>query len=279
MNSEFSKAQAGSYAFIGGGQMATALISGLIRAGLPPRAIVVFDPDAAQQERLHASLGVDVGGRVDDRLAGAQVVVWAVKPQVLRQAVQQASAHLRAPLHISIAAGIRCVELSGWLASARVIRAMPNTSALIGASVTGLSAAPEAAPADRRVAQDVLATTGHCFWVENDERLNAVTAVSGSGPAYVFHFLEAFQAAAQAVGFDEVTARELVLKTVAGAVQQAQSGDAFGTLRERVTSRHGTTEAALAQLDAARTAQALKDAVAAACTRAEAISREFAQQA
>ncbi|WPG41405.1 pyrroline-5-carboxylate reductase [Variovorax sp. EBFNA2] len=277
MNSEFSKAQPGSFAFIGGGQMATALISGLIRAGLPPQAIVVFDPDTAQQERLRTSLGVDVGGSVDARLATAHVVVWAVKPQVLRQAVQQASAHLRAPLHISIAAGIRCVDLSGWLGSTRVVRAMPNTSALIGASVTGLSAAPEAATADRRMAEEVLATTGHCFWVEGDERLNAVTAVSGSGPAYVFHFLEAFQAAAQAVGFDEVTARELVLKTVAGAVQQAQSGDAFGTLRERVTSRHGTTEAALAQLDLAGTADALKEAVAAACTRAESLSREIAQ--
>lgn len=259
--------------------MATALISGLTRAGLPAKAIVVFDSDRAQQERLHTSLGVDVGGGVDTRLANAQLVVWAVKPQVLRQAVQQASVHLLAPLHISIAAGIRCLDLSCWLRSTRVIRAMPNTSALIGASVTALTAAPETAAADRRVAEEMLATAGHCFWVENDERLNAVTAVSGSGPAYVFHFLEAFQAAAQASGFDEATARELVLRTVSGAVRQAQSGDAFGKLRERVTSKHGTTEAALEQLELARTANALKDAVAAACTRAEAISREFAQQA
>lgn len=276
MNSQAFNSQPGSCVFVGGGQMATALISGLIKAGMPAKAILVLEPGAGQQERLRSSLGVDTLGVPGSRLADAQVVLWAVKPQVLRQAAQQVKAHLRSPLHISIAAGIRCTDLSSWLGSDRVIRAMPNTSALIGAGVTGLAASPGASEMDRQSAQRILAATGHCFWVENDERIDAVTAVSGSGPAYVFHFLEAFQAAAQALGFDEATARELVLRTAAGAVQQAQSGDGFGVLRERVTSKRGTTEAALARLDLARTSDALRDAVEAAYARSAALSSELA---
>lgn len=272
-----SQTPSGSFVFIGGGQMATALISGLIKAGMPAGTILVLEPDAGQQARLRNSLGVGTLSAPDSRLANAQVVVWAVKPQVLRKAADQAKSYLRDPLHISIAAGIRCSDLSSWMSSGRVIRAMPNTSALIGAGVTGLTATPQASNADRQLAQQILAAAGYCIWVESDERLDAVTAVSGSGPAYVFHFLEAFQAAAQAIGFDEETARELVLRTAAGAVQQAQLGDAFGALRARVTSKRGTTEAALQRLDLACTAAALSDAVSAAYHRASELSKELAE--
>ena len=130
-----------------------------------------------------------------------------------------------------------CADLSHWLGSSRIVRAVPNTSALIGESVTGVSAAQGASDADRKQAEKVLGSVGICLWVESDERLNAVTAVSESVPAYVFHFLEGFQAAAQAVGFDAATARENVLRTASGAVKQAQSGESVSLMRERVTSR------------------------------------------
>lgn len=255
--------------------MATAMIAGLIRAGHPAASILVIEPNPAQREQLEATLGVRTSPQADERLSGAGVVVWAVKPQVLHEALDQARGHLGPALHLSIAAGLPLNTLGAWLQSQRVVRAMPNTAALVGAGVTGMVAAAGVSDADRALAADVLAATGHCFWVESDERLNAVTAVSGSGPGYVFHFLEAFQRAAEAVGFDPETARDLVLRTTAGAVEQAKVGDPFGTLRTRVTSKRGTTEAALTVLDERATSQALRDAVLAAYARAGELSQEL----
>lgn len=265
-------------AFIGGGQMASALIAGLVRGGRPVASILVVEPLASQREHLEGTLGVRTAERPDERLAGADLVVWAVKPQVLRQALDEARDHLGDALHISIVAGLSLPTLCGWLNTGRVVRAMPNTAALVGAGVTGLVAAEGISEADKARAIQVLAAAGHSFWVESDERLDAVTAVSGSGPAYVFHFLEAFQLAAEAVGFDPHAARDLVLRTAAGAVEQARLGEAFGMLRARVTSKRGTTETALAVLDERATPQALRDAVGAAYARAGELSRELSGQ-
>ncbi|SFC63558.1 pyrroline-5-carboxylate reductase [Polaromonas sp. OV174] len=262
-------------AFIGGGQMASAMIAGLVRAGQDSSSILVVEPMLAQREHLEQTLQVTTAACADERLSAADVVVWAVKPQVLHQALDTVQAHLGAALHVSIAAGLPLKTLSQWLQSQRVVRAMPNTAALVGAGVTGMAAAEGVSEADRRLAAAVLAATGHCFWVDSDERIDAVTAVSGSGPAYVFHFLEAFQAAAEAVGFDPEMARELVLRTAVGAIEQAKRGEPFSTLRSRVTSRHGTTEAALNLLNAQGTPQAVHDAVLAAYDRAGALALEL----
>ncbi|MBS0343825.1 MAG: pyrroline-5-carboxylate reductase [Proteobacteria bacterium] len=258
--------------------MASAMIAGLVKAGRDSSSILVIEPSSDQRLHLEQSLRVRTAPCADAQLADADVVVWAVKPQVLRQAALETRAHLGAALHLSIAAGLPLPTLSQWLQSERIVRAMPNTAALVGAGVTGMVAATGVSAADRALATAILAATGHCFWVESDERLDAVTAVSGSGLAYVFHFLEAFQAAAEAVGFDAPTARDLVLRTATGAVEQAKLGDPFGTLRSRVTSKRGTTEAALNVLDATGTPQALRDAVRAAYERAGELSKELSGQ-
>ena len=255
--------------------MASALMAGLVRAGRDSGTVLVVEPLPAQRERLEAELQVQTAAAPDARLAGVDLIVWAVKPQVMQQAVADARAYLGPSLHISIAAGLPAQTLARWLGSARVVRAMPNTAALVGAGVTGLAATSGVSAADRRLAEATLAAAGHSFWVADDERLDAVTAVSGSGPAYVFHFLEAFQAAAEGLGFDAAAARDLVLRTASGALEQARLGQPFGLLRERVTSRHGTTEAALAVLDARATPAALGAAVHAAATRAAELSREL----
>ncbi len=275
MNSPVTAKTSPRLAFIGGGQMASAMIAGLVRAGQDPASILVVEPMQAQREHLEQTLQVRTAACADARLSAAEVVVWAVKPQVLRLALEAARAHLGASLHLSIAAGLSLQTLSQCLQSQRVVRAMPNTASLVGAGVTGMAAAEGVSEADRQLAATVLAATGHCFWVDSDERIDAVTAVSGSGPAYVFHFLEAFQAAAEALGFDAATARDLVLRTAVGAVAQAQQGEAFGTLRARVTSPNGTTQAALDRLNTLATPQALDDAVRAAYARAVALSQEL----
>lgn len=262
-------------AFVGGGQMASALIAGLIRAGRDSETILVIEPMSAQRIGLEKDLRVQTAPTADERLAGVDLVVWAVKPQVLQQALEDARSHLGSALHVSIAAGIPVQTLADWLGSQRVVRAMPNTAALVGAGVTGLVAAGGVSDADRRATESTLATAGHYFWVDDDERLDAVTAVSGSGPAYVFHFLEAFQAAAESVGFDAGTARDLVLRTALGALEQAKLGEPFGLLRERVTSKRGTTEAALTVLDEERTPETMIAAVQAAYARAGELSREL----
>lgn len=277
MSSPSSTQSRPTLAFIGGGQMASAMIAGLLRAGQRGSSILVIEPTPDRRDHLEQTFAVRTAARADAQLAAAELVVWAVKPQVLRQAIQEARMHLGTALHVSIAAGLPLKTLSQWLQSQRVVRAMPNTAALVGAGVTGMVAAEGVSEADRQLAAAVLAATGHCFWVESDERLDAVTAVSGSGPAYVFHFLEAFQAAAEAIGFDPATARDLVLRTAAGAVEQAGLGEPFGDLRSRVTSRRGTTEAALAVLDARETPRAIVDAVRAAYARGGELSRALSE--
>lgn len=262
----------GPLTFIGGGQMATAMITGLIKCGWPCKSLSAVEPDPAQRDYLR-TLGIEAVEQANGQVRDASVVIWAVKPQVLRQAFEDARPHLGTPLHLSIAAGLSLTTLRRWLGTDRVVRAMPNMGALIGEGVTAMAASDAVSKADRAIAERVLASTGYCFWVDSDERLDAVTAVSGSGPAYVFHFLEAFQQAAQAQGFEPAVARELVLRTAAGAIGQAKLGEGFDVLRTRVTSKRGTTEAALSVLDERGTQQAMHDAVNAAFVRAGELAR------
>jgi len=262
-------------AWIGGGQMATALMAGLLRSGWDAGRMIVVEPDAAQRRRLAASLGVRTLAAADATLAEAGVVVWAVKPQVLAAAAEAAAPMLGAPLHVSIVAGIGADALARRLGSRRIVRVMPNTPALVGAGVAGLRAMDGATEADRRMAQALMAATSQVFWVDSDERIDAVTAASGSGPGYVFHFLECFQAAVEALGFAPPQARELVLRTAAGAVEQAAADQTpFAVLRERVASRGGTTEAGLRALDDYRLSAAVAQAVQRAYARARALSGE-----
>lgn len=276
MPSQRSTPQDVHLAFIGGGQMASALARGLVDAGWPRANLTFVEPAEGQRAKLVEALGVQALAEPGHELLRADVVVWAVKPQVLEQAIHGTVGFLDDPLHISIAAGIRTSDIARWATSRRIIRVMPNTAALVGAGISGLYASAEVEAGDRSVVEQILAPTGYCFWVESDEQLNAVTAVSGSGPAYVFHFMEAFQAAAEALGFRGPQARDLVIRTVAGAVEQAQHSDAdFSLLRQNVTSKRGTTEAALAILDRCGTPAALAAAVAAAQVRAVELSIEL----
>lgn len=263
-------------AFIGGGNMAVALVGGLVASGVEPSRITVVDPNPEQLASLAQRYGVSTFTTAQPAVQDATVVVWAVKPQVLRDAAEAIAQTVSHALHISIAAGIRLQDLTRWLASDRVVRAMPNTAALVGAGVTGLLAGSAVGANDKQLTEQLLAAAGRTFWVASDEDMNAVTAVSGSGPAYVFHFLEGLQEAAQQVGFSSGQARDLALQVVAGALQQARQDSAsFAELRQRVTSKRGTTEAALAVLERFATRQAMVEAVQAACDRGRELGSEL----
>jgi pyrroline-5-carboxylate reductase len=265
-------------AFIGGGQMATALIAGLLRSGTSAKQIIVVEPDDGQRERLRCGLSVRTLAAADESLLAAGVVVWAIKPQIFPAAAAQVAQWLAAPLHISIVAGLPSSSLSMALGSNRVIRVMPNTPALVGAGVTGMLAAAEADRADCHLAERLFSSTGYTFWVNSDERIDAVTAVSGSGPGYVFEFLRSLQQAADKLGFSEEQARELVLRTAAGAIKQAASDEtSFETLRDRVTSKRGTTEAGLRVLEERQLSATVEFAIKAAYARAQQLSSELTE--
>lgn len=256
-------------AFVGGGHMATALIGGLLHEGWSPGDIDVLDPNPEQGERLAARFGVRTFVEACGALRDATAVVWAVKPQMVRAAVQPVAPLTRHALHISIAAGISVADLTDWIGSPRIVRSMPNLPAVVRAGVTGLCASPDLTPADRELAARILGSAGHVFWVACEDEMDAVTAISGSGPGYVYHFLEGFQQAAQALGFAPARARELVLRVAQGAVQLALADATdLRALREQVSSKGGTTVAGTSRLDVARTQVALLEAVGAAHARA-----------
>ncbi len=206
---------------------------------------------------------------LDASILDVDLLLLAVKPQQMRQAIAPLAGSLRQQLVVSIAAGIRMGDLKRWLGGyARLVRAMPNTPALIGAGITGLCADVEVNPLEKAAAQSVLEAVGEVVWIDDESRMDAVTAVSGSGPAYVFYFIEALEEAAGKLGLDAATARRLALATVQGAARLAIDSDASPTLlRQRVTSKGGTTEAALASLERDSVKQAITRAVAAAEAR------------
>jgi pyrroline-5-carboxylate reductase len=263
--------------FIGGGNMATALAGGLAAKGFAARAMKVVEVLPEARKRLADALGVATFAAPAQAAPYGDVVVLAVKPQQMREVARAVAPHLTGELVLSIAAGIRLVDLGRWLGGyARLARCMPNTPALIGLGVTGLYARPEVAPAQRAHAQAVLEAVGEVIWVDDEAMLDPVTAVSASGPAYVFYLIEALERAAREVGFDAAAARKLAIGTFRGAAElAARSSESPATLRERVTSKGGTTERALASLRADKIDDAMRRAVNAANERARELGLEF----
>ena len=262
-------------AFIGGGNMASAIIGGLIRQGLPATQVMVVEPLEATRALLNSQHGVQAHPAPGPFLADADLIVWAVKPQSFREAAAPVAPFAGRALHLSVMAGIRAADIAAASGSARIVRCMPNTPALVGRGLTGLFDAAGAAP-DRQLAETVIRTTGDVLWVEREEQLDAVTALSGSGPAYVFYFLEAMQQAGVELGLTPEQARALAVGTFAGGAHlAAQSAEPLATLRERVTSKGGTTHAALTALEQAGVKAAFVKAMHAACVRAAELGDEF----
>ena len=263
-------------AFIGGGNMASAIIGGLIRQGMPPTQITVVEPFAETAARLSRDFGVTVLAAADPTLNAAQLVVWAVKPQVFKQAAEAAAAHTGQALHLSVAAGIRTDSICNWLGSRRVVRSMPNTPALVGKGMTALFACPDVSAIEKTGVEQVIATTGQFLWVEQETQLDAVTALSGSGPAYVFFFLEAMTEAGVGMGLSRQQAYQLAVATFSGASSlAAASHEPPEVLRQRVTSKGGTTHAAITCMEDAGVKQAFVRAMQAAEQRARELGDEF----
>lgn len=261
----------GPTAFIGGGNMARSLIGGLIRRGVDPRTIRVSEPDSGRRDELARDFGVITTAGNAEAAHGAATVVLAVKPQVMPEVAQAIGPVLATPRAtvLSIAAGIRIADLVRWLAvPAAVIRAMPNTPALIGAGITALVRGPGVDDAEATRAEALMAAAGETLWLEDEGLIDAVTAVSGSGPAYVFALMEAMQAAGVAQGLPDEVARRLVLATVLGAARMAHAGgEPPAVLRQRVTSPKGTTAAALDVLATGGFGPLVGEAIAAATRR------------
>ena len=263
-------------AFIGGGNMASAIIGGLIRRGLPAAQVQVVEPFEAARTALREHHGIDALPTAGAALAGADLLVWAVKPQSFQAAAAPVAAHAGGALQLSVMAGIRSDAIAKATGSARIVRCMPNTPALVGRGMTGLFAGPAATAADRALAEAVIRTTGDALWVEREDQLDAVTALSGSGPAYVFYFLEAMQQAGVELGLTPEQARTLAVGTFAGGAHLAgASAEPLATLRERVTSKGGTTHAAIESMEADDMAQRFMRALDAAEHRARELGDEF----
>lgn len=263
-------------AFIGGGNMATAILGGLIRSGTPGANLIVLDPNAVQRARLERDFGVRTLASADATLAEADAIVWAVKPQSFSEAAAPCAAHVGGALHLSVMAGIRSDAIAQATGSDRVVRSMPNTPALIGQGISGLYARPAVTATERAQVEALLAPTGDVVWVEREVDLDAVTALSGSGPAYVFYFIEAMVAAAERMGLSAEQGKQLALATFGGATELARRSDETpATLRERVTSKGGTTYAALTTLEARAVKASFIDAMQAAQVRAAELGDEF----
>jgi len=262
-------------AFIGGGNMARSLIGGLIARGADPARLRVAEPVPALREALARDFGVPVFDRGEQAVQGAQVWLLAVKPQVMREVCGSLAAQARAqaPLAISIAAGITAGQLERWLGGeAAVVRAMPNTPALLGAGITGLYANAAARPRFDQAAE-LLSAVGPTVRIDDEAQMDAVTAVSGSGPAYLFLLAEAMQQAGEAQGLDADAARALVVQTLLGAATMLQAGDEpAATLRARVTSPGGTTQAAVETFEAGGLRELVGRAIAAATERGRQLS-------
>lgn len=259
-----------SICFIGGGNMASAMIAGLKQQDYAMGAITVIEPDANKREALQTLYGVIA---TDQLPAAAQsdVIVLAVKPQQLRDVSIFLGSLLNQQLVISIAAGIRSTDLARWLGGyTTIVRVMPNTPAQIQAGISGLYATKAVTPAQREIADRLLKSAGSTVWVDNETDLDAVTAISGSGPAYVFYFIEAMQEAALALGLSAQQARELSRQTFLGASQLAQtSPEDAATLRARVTSKGGTTEQAILSMENDQVKETIKKAIQRAAIRSK----------
>ena len=264
-------------AFIGGGNMATALIGGLIAQGTKRGSLSVVELLPAARQKLVARCKVHASAAADARTASADTLVLAVKPQDMRAAAAPLAGVASGKLVISIAAGIRLADLSRWLGgNRRLIRCMPNTPALIGSGVSGLYALPGVSAAEKRRAERILGAVGKVIWVKEETLLDPVTAVSGSGPAYVFWFIEQLAIAGESLGLPAEDSRILALETVLGSARLAAHSKApVAVLRERVTSKGGTTEAALKVFDEENLAERFKRAIEAAKRRGAELGEEL----
>ncbi len=265
------------YAFIGGGNMGRALVGGLIAAGHPPAKIRVSDPEPTCREYCAERFGVEVFERNADAMHTAEVVVLAVKPQQMRDvAVELAGVQSSDPLYISIAAGITIRHLSGWLGEDRaIVRCMPNTPALVGCGAAGLIANAHVSADQQAIANQLLEAVGIAVWLDDEHLMDAVTALSGSGPAYFFLLFELLERAAVDLGLPAPLARSLAIETARGAsVLAGSSNDDPATLRKQVTSPGGTTERALAAFEAAGLGAIVNDALRAAHDRSIELARQ-----
>lgn len=267
-------------AFIGGGNMAAALIAGLAGKLTPGANIHVVDPNLEALERLRSQYGVSTAAAADAAVSGAEVIVLAVKPQSMREVATQLAPLIdaaRQPLVVSIAAGIRSADLARWLGGyAAIVRCMPNTPALIGMGITGMVAAAGVSASQKQSADAILRAVGPTVWLDDENQIDAVTAISGSGPAYVFYFIEALQQAATELGLSAEQGTQLALATFAGAAQLAsQSSEPVTLLRDRVTSKGGTTYAALTSMEQGGVKAAIVEAAKAAARRGKELGDEL----
>ncbi len=264
--------------FIGGGNMATALLGGMIKKGYAAAAMQVVEPVAATRERIAETFGVRTTDAVDAAALHCDVLVLAVKPQQMKAAVAGLAGKLTTQVVLSIAAGLRVADMAAWLGYSKIVRAMPNTPALIGLGMTGLFADPSVNHDERGQTEKILQAVGLTVWVANEAQIDVVTAISGSGPAYVFYFIEAIESAARGLGLDAAAARQLTVQTFVGAAQlAANSSEDVATLRERVTSKGGTTEAALNTFTAQGVAAGIEQGVKAANARGRELGELFGQ--
>lgn len=274
--------------FIGGGNMAGAMMGGLVRQGMSPQNFRVVEINKENRERL-ASQGFIVFAKQDkDAIQGSDIIVLAVKPQQMKEvaeemkaiAVQLGPELTAGQIVLSIAAGIRLKDLGRWLgnqgAGFTLVRAMPNTPALVGAGITGLYSFPALSESQQKCVEAVMRSTGSFVWISSEIDMDAVTAVSGSGPAYFFYFIEALEQAGKELGLLEPTARKLALETAFGAARLArESSEDPATLRARVTSKNGTTERALLSMEANQVKQHIIEAAKAAATRSREMGDEL----
>jgi len=267
--------------FIGGGNMASALIGGMAGKVTPGSHIHVVDLNPDTLASLANRFGVTTSSVMDTRLAACDVLVLAVKPQQIRDVVASLLPHIDQQLILSVAAGIRTTDLSRWTQGyGRIVRTMPNTPSLVGQGVTGLFAMDGVTQEQKQAAQAIMQAVGMTLWVDSESLLDTVTAISGSGPAYVFYFIEALQEAGKALGLSENQAAQLALATFRGASELAvQSTDSVSVLREKVTSPGGTTFAALSVMEESGLKKHIIAAAKAAAARSIELGEEFGKNA
>ena len=265
--------------FIGGGNMASALISGLLQQGYTTSQLHVVEISAENREKIRRELGVPAVADLASGIAESDVVVLSVKPQQLHELALKLTPLLNNQLIISIAAGIRAIDISRWLDGyQRIVRAMPNTPSLVRAGVAGLYAASDVNEQDRKNAEAILTAVGSVLWVDDEEMLHTVTAISGSGPAYIFYFIESMQQAGIELGLTPKQARQLSLQTFVGASELASLSDEdAATLRTRVTSKGGTTEQAIQVMEKNDVKSKIMAAINAASERSKEMSNEFSK--
>jgi pyrroline-5-carboxylate reductase len=266
-------------AFIGAGNMAASLIGGLRAQGIDASAIRASDRGAEQRSKISAEYGIATFEANAEAIQGADVIVLSVKPQVMKDVCLDLAVHIgEQQLVVSIAAGISCASLENWLGPRAIVRCMPNTPALLRQGVSGLFANPRVSAAQKAQAEQVLSAVGLALWLEEEAQLDAVTAVSGSGPAYFFLLIEAMTAAGEQLGLPRATAAQLSIQTALGAARMASESDVDAAeLRRRVTSPNGTTEAAIKTFQAGGFEALVQQALHAAANRSAELAEQLGQ--